>query len=109
DAPLAMKAEPVGDFVDDPAANACLRKILRIAHDQRQVRERPAESGDAVASLLLRLIIAVAKSHRRYRGGRTLGHCGYDAAGCGAVCAAYIELARRAVICARAGVARRTN
>jgi len=49
---LAMKVELVGSRVGDPAACAALRKSLRTARDQRQARERPADGGDAVASLI---------------------------------------------------------
>ncbi len=52
DAPLAMKAELVGESPGDPAADAVRRKRLRTARDQRQARERLADADDAVAGLI---------------------------------------------------------
>ena len=51
------------------------------------------------------MTIAVAESRSRCHSGRTVGHCGWNAVGR----AAYIVLARCAVICARAALARRTD
>jgi hypothetical protein len=48
----AVKVEFVGSRAGDPAACAAQRKGLRTAGDQRQVRERLADGGDAVAGVI---------------------------------------------------------
>src|SRR5258707_8520232 len=55
------------------------------------------------------MMIAAATPERRCNCGRTLGHCCWNTAGRGAVCAAYIELACCVVICGRAGFTRCTD
>src|SRR5262249_38292939 len=49
DVPPAVKAEPVGDRADEPAARAVPCKRLRRARVDRQVRARPAHPDEAAA------------------------------------------------------------